>query len=238
MILHGLFRGKPRILRQNLSRWLSAGCLLCGDAAPDGLCTACFHDLPWNDHACAGCALPLPPVATELCGACSRSAPQFDKAYAAFHYAWPVDRLLQQFKFRGHLAQGHVLSTALAEYLDMRGAARPDVLLPVPLHRRRIAARGFNQASEIARTIGKALDVPVVYGALHRIRATPAQRGLGRKARSANLRGAFASRRSLAGLHIGIVDDVVTTASTTNAVAHAVARAGAARISVYALARA
>ena len=238
MILQGLFRGKPRILRQNLSRWLSAGCLLCGDAASDDLCTACFHDLPWNDHACSRCALPLPPLATELCGACSRVSPEFDEAYAAFHYAWPVDRLLQQFKFRGHLAQGHVLSTALAEYLGMRGAIYPDVLLPVPLHRRRLAARGFNQATEIARTIGKALDVPIAHDALRRIRSTPAQRSLGRKARRANLKNAFAARRDLTGLHVGIVDDVITTASTTNAVAHAVARAGAERISVYALARA
>ncbi len=238
MILHGLFRGKPHIMRQNLSRWLSAGCLLCGDAGSDGLCTPCFHDLPWNDHACVRCALPLPALATELCGACSRSAPRFDEAYAAFRYAWPVDRLLQQFKFRGHLAQGHTLSTALAEYLDMRGAAHPDILLPVPLHHRRLAARGFNQAGEIARTIGKALDIPVAYSALRRIRATPAQRSLDRKARRANLKGAFASCRSFAGLHIGLVDDVITTSSTTNAAAHAVARAGAVRISVYALARA
>ncbi|HYW77038.1 MAG TPA: ComF family protein [Gammaproteobacteria bacterium] len=238
MILHGLFRGKPRILGKNISRWLSAGCLLCGDPASGELCTACFHDLPWNDHACAHCALPLPPLATELCGACSRSSPEFDEAYAAFHYAWPVDRLLRQFKFRGHLARGHMLSGALAEYLDMRRATHPDVLLPIPLHRRRLASRGFNQAAEIARALGKSLDVPVAYDALHRLRATPAQRGLGRKARRANLKGAFGSRQSLAGLHVGLVDDVVTTTSTTNAAAHAVARAGAARISVYALARA
>ena len=147
MILQGLFRGKPCLLGQNLSRWLSAGCLLCGDAASGDLCRACFHDLPWNDHACARCALPLPPLATELCGACNRSPPRFDEAYAAFHYARPVDRLIQQFKFRGHLARGRMLSTALAEYLDMRRAACPDLLMPIPLHRRRLASRGFSYAA-------------------------------------------------------------------------------------------
>ncbi len=119
-----------------------------------------------------------------------------------------------------------------------RRAARPDVLLPVPLHRRRLAARGFNQAGEIARTLGKSLDVPVAHGMLRRVRATPAQRGLDRKARRANLKNAFAARRHLTGLHIGIVDDVITTASTTDAVARTAARAGAVRVSVYALARA
>lgn len=238
MILQGLFRGKPRISGRAAARWLAAGCLLCGDRAPDDLCTACFHDLPWNDHACACCALPLPALATDLCGACGRSPPRFDAAYAAFHYAWPVDRLLQQFKYRGRLALGRMLAAALAEYLEMRGTPRPDLLLPVPLHRRRLAARGFNQAGEIARTLGKSLDVPVAHGALRRTRATPAQRGLDRKARRANLRDAFEARRGFAGLHVGIVDDVITTASTTNAVARAAARAGAARISVYALARA
>lgn len=238
MILQALFRGKPSALARTCFQLASPGCLLCRAPARDDLCAACFRDLPWNDHACALCALPLPPLPSPVCGACARRPPRFDAAYAAFRYAWPVDRLLHRFKFRGHLANGRTLALALGEYLHLRAAPRPDLVLPVPLHRRRLAERGFNQAGEIAREIGRFLDVPVDHGTVRRTHATPAQRGLGRGARRANLRDAFACRRRFDGLHVGIVDDVVTTGSTADALARALVRAGAVRISLYALARA
>lgn len=238
MILQALFRGKRRALAQAGFHLVSPGCLLCRAPTRDDLCTACFRDLPWNDHACAHCALPLPPLPSPVCGACALKPPCFDAAYAAFRYAWPVDRLLHRFKFRGHLAHGRTLALALSEYLHLRAAPRPDLVLPVPLHRKRLAARGFNQAGEIAREIARFFDVPAAHGAVRRVSATPAQRGLGRSARRANLRGAFACRRRFDGLHVGIVDDVVTTGSTADALARALAHSGATRISLYALARA
>ncbi|MGH8127547.1 MAG: double zinc ribbon domain-containing protein [Gammaproteobacteria bacterium] len=238
MILQAPFHGKLQALFQAGFRLVAPPCLLCRERATEDLCPACFRDLPWNDHACAQCAQPLPPLPSAICGACARKPPHFDAAYAAFHYAWPIDRLLHRFKFRGHLANGHTLALALGEYLDLRAAPRPDLILPVPLHHQRLAARGFNQAGEIARTLGRRLDVPVAHDAIRRIRATPAQRGLGRGARRSNLKGAFSCRRHFAGAHVAVVDDVITTASTANALAHVLKQAGAAKVSLYALARA
>ncbi|MGA7964320.1 MAG: ComF family protein [Gammaproteobacteria bacterium] len=238
MILQAPFRGKLRAFSQAGFRLAAQPCLLCRDRATGDLCPACFRDLPWNDHACAQCAQPLPPLPSAICGACARKPPQIDAAFAAFLYAWPVDRLLHRFKFRGHLANGRTLALALGEYLDLRGAPRPDLILPVPLHRRRLAERGFNQAGEIARTLGRCLDVPVAHDAARRIRATPAQRGLERSARRSNLKGAFECRRRFDAQHVAVVDDVVTTASTADALAHALKNAGAAKVSLYALARA
>lgn len=184
------------------------------------------------------CAGPLPLLPTAVCGACLRRPPPFDAAYAAFRYAWPADRLLQQFKFHGHLATGRALALALADYLALRHAEAPDLIVPVPLHRRRLARRGFNQAAELARVLGPAFGAPVRPLALRRVRATVSQRGLGGAARRRNLRGAFRCTGAVAGLHVALVDDVVTTASTASEIARSLRRAGAARVSVYALARA
>lgn len=238
MILQAPFHGKLQPLLQACFGLAAPPCLLCRDRTTEDICPACFRDLPWNDHACAQCAQPLPPLPSAICGACARKPPRFDAAWVAFHYAWPVDRLLHRFKFRGHLANGRTLALALGEYLDLRAAPRPDLIVPVPLHRRRLTARGFNQAGEIARVLGHFLDVPVAHDAVRRIRATPAQRGLGRSARRSNLRGAFDCTRRFDDRHVAVVDDVITTGSTCETLARALKQAGAARVDVYALARA
>jgi ComF family protein len=230
-----------KLVRRTVARATAAldrRCFVCGARAGTDLCTDCFRDLPWNDHACHRCALPLPDLPATVCGACTRKPPAFDAARAAFAYAWPVDRLIQRFKFNGDLATGRILALALADYLDLHQLRRPDLLIPAPLHRGRLAERGFNQASEIARILARRLDTKVAFDGLARVRATPAQSGLDRAARRRNLRGAFGCRRPVGGLHIGVVDDVITTASTAEAIAHTLKRAGASRVSLYALARA
>lgn len=233
ILLDALFGGK---------RWRGptppSRCLACGAPGTRGLCGECFRSLPWNDHACSICAGPLPLLPTPVCGSCLRRRPPFDAAYAAFRYAWPADRMLQQFKFHAHLAAGRVLALALADYLTLRNAPVPDLIVPVPLHRKRLRRRGFNQAAELARVLGPAFGVPVYPTGLRRVRATASQRGLGRRERRRNLRGAFECSRPVAHLHVGVVDDVVTTASTVSEAARSLHRAGAARVTVYALARA
>lgn len=213
-------------------------CFLCGARARDYLCRGCFHDLPWNDHACRHCARPLPDLPGMLCGACTRRPPIFDAAQAAFAYAWPVNRLIQRFKFHGDLATGRILALTLCDYLDLHQIPPPDLVMPVPLHSRRLAERGFNQASEIARLIAPSLNAKVAVGGLGRTYHTPAQSGLDRAARRRNLRHAFECRRPVRGLRIAVVDDVITTASTAEAIAHTLKRAGAAEVALYALARA
>lgn len=216
---------------------LDSRCLACGARVRGPLCPACFRELPWNDHACRRCALPLPELPTDLCGACARNPPTFDAAHAAFAYAWPVDRLVRRFKFNGDLATGRMLALALADYLDLHQPWRPDILIPVPLHRHRLAERGFNQAGEIARVLASRSGTKIGFDTLARVHATPAQSGLGRTERRRNLCGAFACHRPVAGLDVAVVDDVITTASTAEAIAKTLKRAGAARVDIYALAR-
>jgi ComF family protein len=217
-------------------RLWSQDCVLCLDPAGSHLvCPACAAGLAQVSHPCPGCALPMPPGAV-ACGGCRRHPYAFDEAVARFEYRFPLDRLVQRFKYSGDLALGRWLALRLVErVVDL---PRPDVLVAPPLAPERLRERGFNQSVEIARTLGRELGVPQDIRSLRRSRATAPQAGLGRRARQANLRGAFTCRRSLEGLHVAVVDDVMTTGATAHTLARVLKAAGAARVSAWAVARA
>ncbi|HSC46950.1 MAG TPA: ComF family protein [Gammaproteobacteria bacterium] len=216
-------------------------CLLCGDPGARGLdiCGACFEDLPWNRHPCPRCAAPLPPDAdVGLCGNCLKSPPAWDEAKSPLAYAYPLDKLVQRFKFDGDLATGRLLGELLAEYLAAGGGEKPDCIVPVPLHVARLKERGFNQAVELAQPVSKRLKVPVRLDVCERVRATEIQSKLDATERKKNLKDAFAVKRSVDGRHVAILDDVVTTGTTVEMLAKLLKESGAARISVWSLMRA
>jgi ComF family protein len=213
-------------------------CLLCGDAGADGLdlCAACAAELPRNTSCCARCALPLPNP-TPLCGACQRKPPPWQAAWAPFRYGWPLDRLEARYKFGRELAAGRTLG-ALWKRVPPP-VAPPTLILPVPLHRARLRQRGYNQALELARPLGRALGIPVRHDLLLRARATAAQTELDAPARRRNVRGAFALREGATlPAHVALLDDVMTTGATLAECARVLGRAGVARVDVWALARA
>lgn len=220
-----------------LWRLLPPVCVLCGDPGEPGLdlCAGCLGDLPAQRPACRRCARRLPRGG--VCGACQHRPPPFDEALAGFDYAPPVDWLVHRFKFGGRLECGRVLSECLARELAARGAARPDALVPVPLHRRRLTSRGFDQAVEIGRLLARRLDIPQALDVLERRRATRQQSTLNARQRRQNLRGAFRAGGD-ASEHVVLVDDVLTTGSTVAECARVLKRAGCRRVSVWALARA
>jgi ComF family protein len=193
---------------------LPASCLLCGapGQARRDLCGGCRADVLRNTCACPRCALPLArPEAA--CGRCLKRPPAFQAAWAPFVYAAPLAGLLTRFKFAGDLAAGRLLAELALDELPA-GLDRPQALLPVPLHPRRLRERGYNQALELARPLARALALPLLPQALQRALETPAQSGLSALARRRNLRAAFrvAARRLPA--HVALVDDVMTTGAT------------------------
>lgn len=213
---------------------LAQDCALC--AAPSGdsvVCTQCEAALPRLAARCATCAVALAHPGT--CGQCLRRSPAFDAALAAFEYRFPVDRVIHRFKYSADLAMGRWLALQLA--LRASEEPRPELLVAPPLTAARLRERGFNQAIEIARTVGGHLGIRCAIAALEKVRDTAPQPGLTRRERRRNLRHAFRCRVRLSGEHVAIVDDVMTTGATADAVATILKAAGAGRVSVWAVAR-
>jgi ComF family protein len=148
-----------------------------------------------------------------------------------------VDHLLKRLKFSGELALGSLLGELLAEQMALRTDPLPQQLIPVPLHPARLRERGFNQATELARAIGKHLEIPPAWRLCRRQRNTQPQSLLSNTARRLNLRNAF-SVSGTPSAHVAIVDDVMTTGHTSNELARALKQAGAEKVEVWVIARA
>jgi ComF family protein len=222
-------------MRRGLDRigaWLMPPlCLLCDDAGliqgqgqrnggPIDLCAGCLSDFP----ALRAEALPL------LAG--------IDAVCCPWRFEYPVDELVRALKFHGERCNARLLGTLLAIERERWPAALPALVVPVPLHPRRLVERGYNQAAELARYAARHLGLPLAPRLLERRRDTAGQTQLDSAARAANVAGAFAARQPLAGAHVALVDDVLTTGSTARAAAAALRTAGAARIELWVAAQA
>ena len=229
---------------------LPSNCLLCGMRSQGAICTGCLNTLPTKSASrCTRCGLTLAGEAVsidisygETCGACLNDPPPFDSTLIIADYAPPIDVLVQDLKFRARLplarAFGELLSDAAVPLLrqtDLPAGA----LLPVPLSRERLEARGFNQALELARPVARALQLPLLTDTCVRIRDTSAQAMLPLSERRVNMRGAFAvrDRKLIENQHVLVIDDVMTTGHTLRELAACLKRHGAARVSNLVLTR-
>jgi ComF family protein len=224
------------------SRILSPRCRLCLAPGETGLelCRPCRGELPRLLHGCQRCGLPLPDGArTVLCAACLRAPPALDGCFALFGYQPPIDQWIHSLKFGRDLAAARLLGELLLAELAAGGlpTVGAPVLLPVPLHTRRLRQRGYNQSLEIAR--------PLIRNGLRlsgcrcqRNRHTAAQSSLPARHRQRNIRGAFSVRGRLEDPHILLIDDVMTTGATLNELARTLKAAGATRVDACVIARA
>jgi ComF family protein len=216
-------------------------CILCGNHGFNSkdICESCYHRLPRNILCCYRCAeiFTSPIALPALCGRCLGETPAFDETYAPFIHQDEIRYLITGLKFGAQFKNARLLGGLLADHVD-KAAEKPDCIIPVPLHKARYHERGFNQALEIARTASLSLNIPVDYASCVRHKDTPHQTGLSAKKRRQNLRRAFSVQKPIHGNHVAILDDVMTTGSTANALAAELKKAGASRVDVWVCARA
>lgn len=215
---------------------LAQPCFLCGARCKGSLlCPGCAADLPrLPAERCPVCAAPA--IGGAICGACLKHPPAYVRTVSAFRYDFPLSVLVQQLKYGGELALADWLADRLAD--EARDAALPDLLIPMPLHANRLKERGFNQAALLARRLGGNLNLPVALDACRRVRETRPQVELPFKERRGNLRGAFVCDVDLAGRHVALIDDVMTSGTSLDELAKVVRKAGAAEVSAWTVARA
>jgi ComF family protein len=220
-------------------------CSLCGlrSHRPLPLCLPCEHDLRINATCCPGCAIPLPAVHAHtpatLCGNCLRDPPPFERVIAPWLYCERLAYLIQRWKFHGERRLTPLLASLWLQQVGEPPAV--DLLIPVPLHWRRLWQRGFNQSELLCRRLRSlpAARAParLDHRSVRRNRLTRAQSGMGAAQRAANLRGAFTALTRYDNLRVAIVDDVFTTGATAAALAVTLRSAGAEHIEVWCLAR-
>jgi len=220
--------------RALLDLLLPQRCLLCGaDTREAAVCAACEHDLPkLHPPGCPICAAPLATPAP-ACGQCLARPPAFDATFANWRYGFPLDSVVQALKFRRRLASADFLARGMLAGPHPEG----DLLVPVPLSAARLRERGFNQAMEIARPLARALGLPCDAAHLKRRRDTPPQSRLPWQRRAANVRNAFECTADYSGRSIILVDDVMTSGATLEAIARVLKDHGAGRVTNWVAAR-
>ena len=222
------------LVRRSCAKLLSQDCLLCGaDSGEHLLCRACEADLPRLPlPVCPRCALPT--SHGEVCGRCLAKPPHYDATLAAFRYAFPMDKLVQSFKYGHRLALADYFGHHLALLSENELA---DLIIPLPLHPLRLRERGFNQALELARPVGKACRIPIDARSCRRIRRTAMQADLPWRERARNVRGAFHCESDFTGKRLLLIDDVMTTGASLDELARTVKLHGAVRVVLLVVAR-
>jgi ComF family protein len=194
-------------------------CLLCGIKNSANLCNFCAAELPKLSQCHEIYASPT---------------------IALFHYENPIDYLITELKFNKKLAHanllGNLLAIHLAEYY--KNHTKPEIIIPIPLHKKRLHERGFNQALEIAKPISKILTIPLDKASVIRVKNTKMQATLRKKDRKKNVKKAFFAKTSLNYTHVALIDDVVTTGNTMTECIKALKNAGVLKIDIWCVARA
>ena len=213
-------------------------CAACDVPGESPFCAVCAETLVPAPTGCPVCGVPqdeslLPALKPRRCPHCRAHPPRFALASAPYLHGGALADAIHRLKYE----KREDLGAALAVLFEACAVPQSDVLVPIPLHPRRLRQRGYDQARLLADGAAKRFRLPVV-PLLRRVRETGQQVGRDRTSRERSVRGAFATTGEVLGARICLIDDVLTTGATASAAADALLIAGAARVEVRTLARA
>jgi len=218
---------------QLYSNLLPIPCLVCGMASGNSvICLACNADLPRPSLVCIRCGMPITHDA--LCGSCLVHPLNHDFCYSPFFYKEVIPRLISQFKYHNQFA----LTDFFAEqFLQYRGQDDlPALLIPVPLHAKKLRERGYNQSHEFAKSLKKLTNLPIAHPVV-RHKQTKSQTGLSVKQRKQNVKNAFRVIEPNLPEHVALIDDVLTSGQTANAITDSLRKSGVKTIELWTIAR-
>lgn len=230
----------PRLFRYLLDFALPPRCGGCGTVVDDidSFCGDCWTELEFLGHGgCLHCGLPLRATDAATCGRCLAKPPRLDRIRAAVAYGDISRSIAIRLKYGRKTALARTMSRYMQPLVgDLPAKA---IFVPVPLHRRRLWSRGFNQSAIVARELSRRTGIPLRVDAIRRVRPTPPLKGMSLSQRRRAVAGAFRidPKAELAGRTVVLIDDVLTTGSTANACARALKQAGADRVELISWAR-
>jgi len=206
-------------------------CPVCDGILPADcfVCPACERKLPYiRTRRCAKCGKPVEEE-DELCEDCRKTEHLFDEGMGIFLYDETMKKTMAAFKFKGRAEYGDSLGFLMADNSrDKLALWKPDLLVPVPIHKEKLRTRGYNQAEKLACSVSRTTGIPVKRNAVVRTGRTRAMKNLGAEERQENLEEAFRQGTdSVRGRRILIIDDIYTTGSTVDAVSKVLRSGGA-----------
>lgn len=213
-------------------------CPLCHKAmdiyGTPGFCQTCYGKLPRvEEPCCKHCGKPISAVEQEYCYDCSGKKSSLNAGVALWVYDEALKKMMRDYKYDGHQWEGRLYGAELAKRYGVRFRQwKIDVIVPVPLHKKKKWFRGYNQAEEIAGSLASRCGLDMIPNMLLRKRYTTPQSGLNDKQRQANIKGAFSFNHiygedDILGKNILLVDDIYTTGSTLDECAEILRMAGA-----------
>ncbi|MFZ4076886.1 MAG: ComF family protein [Legionellaceae bacterium] len=212
-------------------------CTLCTQQhrGPWSVCLACASYLLPLGPACKHCATPLPNTTLPLCGPCAVKQPAIDTVFTSFRFEEPLRGLLHDFKYNEQLHLGGFFADLIVKALN-NDALQTECLIPVPMHPKRLKERGFNQAALLTQHIAQRTKKPYTLFSCKKLVHTAQQAHLNARTRQMNLNNAFSSK-PLPYQHVTLIDDLITTGSTANALASCLKRTGIRQVDVWCCAK-
>ncbi len=225
------------ISRQALNWLIPKRCLQCDSTINERhvVCERCYPLLPFQHHCCKRCGQNYS-ANTDFCGHCLIKTPSFDRCFCPFKYESTIKELICDLKYRERPELAKSAAALLQAELLQHNIEMPSVLIPVPMHRSRLRERGYNQASLIAKHLGKSMNIQMLSGAVVKSKKTAPQAQQSLVGRKKNLKGSFKINKNFTFKSVAIIDDVVTTGTTAEEIAKILKKNGVDCVQVWGIA--